>query len=83
MTREVTMIEADRSFARCIQDVEAGEDIIITRDGVPIARLSPVAQRRVLTAEQRAAWARMEAAMDEGWDIGAGPLDRDSLHDRR
>jgi prevent-host-death family protein len=82
MTKTVTLREANQSFARCIREVEGGEEFVITRNGTPVARLSPVSKRRVLTPEQQAAWERMKAAMDKGWDIGAGPLDRDTLHER-
>jgi prevent-host-death family protein len=82
MTKTVTLDEATQSFSRCLREVEAGEDFVITRDGTPVARLSPANPRRVLTPAQQAAWERLKAAMDKGWDIGAGPLDRDSLHER-
>ena len=82
MTKTLTLRDANQTFARCIREVEAGEDIIITRNGKPVARLSPISQQRVLTPEQLAAWERIKAAMETGWDIGAGPLDRDSLHER-
>jgi prevent-host-death family protein len=82
MTKTVTLREANQSFARCIREVEGGEEFVITRNGAPVARLSPVSKRRVLTPVQQAAWERMKAAMDKGWDIGAGRLDRDALHER-
>jgi prevent-host-death family protein len=82
MTKTLTLREANQAFSRCIREVEAGEEFVITRNGTPVARLSPVATRRVLTPEQRAAYERLKAAMEKGWDIGAGPLDRDSLHER-
>ncbi len=82
MTKTLTLRDANQSFARCIREVEASEEIIITRNGMPVARLSPVSTRHVLTPEQQAAPERLRAAMDRGWDIGAGPLDRDSLHER-
>ena len=82
MTRTVTLREANQSFARCIREVEGGEELVITRNGTPVARLSPVNKRRVLTPTQQAARERMKAAMEKGWDIGAGPLDRDALHER-
>lgn len=82
MTRTVSLREANQSFARCIREVEAGEEFVITRNGKPVARLSPVSGRRVLTPEQEAAWERTKRRMEEGWNIGAGPLDRDSLHER-
>ncbi|HUB46327.1 MAG TPA: type II toxin-antitoxin system prevent-host-death family antitoxin [Acetobacteraceae bacterium] len=82
MTKTVTLREANQTFARCIREVEAGEDFVITRNGTPVARLSPVSRRRVLTSEQLAAWERTRGRMQRGWDIGAGPLDRDALHER-
>jgi prevent-host-death family protein len=80
--KTVTLRDANQQFARCIREVEAGEEFIITRNGRPVARLTPVAKRRVLTAQQQAAWERLQEAMEEGWDIGAEPLDRDALHER-
>lgn len=82
MTKTLTLRDANQSFARCIREVEAGEEFIITRNGTPVARLTPVSKRRILTPEQQAAWERTRERMEKGWDIGAGPLDRDALHER-
>lgn len=82
MTKTVTLREANQSFARCIREVEAGEEFVITRNGTPVARLSPVGNRRILTAEQQAAYERLKAAMDKGWDLGTEPFDRDALYER-
>jgi prevent-host-death family protein len=82
MTKTLTLREANQGFSRCIREVEAGEDFVITRNGTPVARLSPIATRRVLTPEQQAALERTRKRMEKGWDIGAGPLDRDALHER-
>ena len=82
LMKTLTLRDANQTFARCIREVEAGEEILIARNGVPVARISPVSKRRVLRPEQQAAWERLNAAMETGWPIGAGPLDRDSLHER-
>jgi len=82
VTRTLSLRDANQSFARCIREVEAGEEIVITRNGQPVARITPVSTRRALTPAQEAAWTELEAAMRKGWDIGAGPLDRDALHER-
>ncbi|HEV2300659.1 MAG TPA: type II toxin-antitoxin system prevent-host-death family antitoxin [Stellaceae bacterium] len=83
MAKTVTLREANQSFSRCVREVEAGEEFIITRNGKPVARLVPAGGRRVLTPEQEAAWNRARARMEKGWPLNAGPLDRDSLHERR
>ncbi len=81
MSREISLRDANQGFARCVRDVEAGEDFTITRNGVPVARLVPVAGG-VLSPARAAALARTRARMDQGWHLGAGPLDRDALHER-
>jgi prevent-host-death family protein len=83
MSKTISLREANQTFARCIREVEAGAEYIITRNGQPVARLTPIAGRRVLTPRQEAALARTRARMGSGWPIGAGPLDRDALHERR
>lgn len=84
MSKIIGLREANQAFARCIREVEAGEEITITRKGRPVARIVPVSQKRVLTPEQEAARARALAMMREGWDLGIEhPLDRDALHERR
>jgi prevent-host-death family protein len=84
MSKTITLREANQAFSRCIREVEAGEDFVVTRNGRPVARILPVSQKRVLTTEQQAARARARAIMEEGWDLGIEyPLDRDALHERR
>lgn len=82
MTRTITLREANQAFARCIRDVEAGAELVITRRGKPVARLVPVAGGRILSAAQEQARARVRSRMAEGWPLGAGPLDRAALHER-
>jgi prevent-host-death family protein len=82
MAKTITLRDANQAFARCVRDVEAGEEYTITRNGEPVARLVPVQRRRSLTAPQQAALARTRARMAEGWPIEAEPLDRAALHER-
>lgn len=84
MSKTITLRQANQGFSRCIREVEAGEEITITRRGEPVARLVPIRHKRVLTPEQEAARARARAIMEEGWDLDIEhPLDRDALHERR
>jgi prevent-host-death family protein len=82
MTKTITLRDANQTFARCIRAVEAGEEYVITRNGRPVAKLVPVTARRALDAAQQAARLRARRRMEKGWPLGAGPLDRDSLHER-
>ena len=83
MAKTISLREANQRFARCIREVEAGAEFVITRNGQPVAQLTPVGGRRILTPQQEAALARTRARMERGWPIGASPLDRDALHERR
>lgn len=81
MSKTLTLREANQAFSRCIREVEAGEEITITRRGQAVARIVPVTHKRVLTPEQEAARARALKRMKKGWPIDAGPLNRDELYD--
>ena len=82
MSKTVTLRDANQNFAKYVRQVEGGEEIVITRRGAPVAKLSPVSGRRVLTPAQQAARRRALARMKKGWPLGIGKLDRDSLCDR-
>jgi prevent-host-death family protein len=82
MSKSISLREANQTFARCIREVEAGVEYIITRNGRPVARLVPLGGRRVLSSKQQGARVRARSRMEKGWPIGAGPLDRESLHER-
>jgi len=82
MSKIITLREANQGFAGYVREVEAGEEYVITRHGVAVARLVPVGGARVLSGEQQAARIRARARMREGWPIGAGPLDRAAAHER-
>jgi prevent-host-death family protein len=41
MTKTIALREANQRFARCVREVEAGQEFVITRDGKPVARLVP------------------------------------------
>jgi prevent-host-death family protein len=65
MSKTISLRQANQAFSRCVRDVEAGEDYVITRRGAPVARLVPVGRQRVLTPEQEAARDRaLEQALD-------------------
>ena len=42
LTMEYNVHEAKTHFSRLLQEVAAGEEVTIARDGIPVARLVPV-----------------------------------------
>jgi prevent-host-death family protein len=81
MSKTITLREANQAFSRCIREVEAGEEITITRRGEPVARLIPMRRNRVLTPEQEAALVRTRKRMEKGWHLGGVRVNRDELYD--
>jgi prevent-host-death family protein len=50
--RRIQASDAEAQLARLLDAVERGETVIITRDGKPIARLVPAADRRQAEVER-------------------------------
>lgn len=83
MSRTISLRDANQSFARCVREVEAGTELVITRNGEAVARLVPARPVRVLTPVQRAALERTRARMQAGWrSEDKAPFDRAALHER-
>jgi prevent-host-death family protein len=76
--------DANHNFARVLAEVAAGKEFVVTRNGVPVARISPERSaegRRQLTAKQEQALADSLAWLRRGWKLRIRQLDRDSLYD--
>lgn len=56
----MTATEVAREFSTIVNRVEAGEEIEVTRNGVPVMQIRPVARRQLLTAEQ---WQELMASL--------------------
>ena len=69
----VTATQAARNFANILDQVERGETIVITRDGVPVGRLTP--ERR--TSAERLKAALRDNPADDGFadDLEAAHAD--------
>ncbi|WP_137181016.1 type II toxin-antitoxin system Phd/YefM family antitoxin [Roseomonas sp. AR75] len=85
----VTLREASETLPELVARVEQGEDVVILRDGVPVARLvreapQPAAPaKRVLTPEQRKALDESIAWAMQPRQLAPWAFDRDALYDDR
>jgi prevent-host-death family protein len=61
---QVDIHEAKMELSQLVERAEAGEDIIITRSGKPVARLVPVASTNSLAAVHGALRGRIHFAED-------------------
>jgi prevent-host-death family protein len=75
MPDTITVADVNDRFAEVLAEVEAGKEFVVTREGVPVARIVPERLpdgRRRLTPEQKQALADSIARLRQGW-----PLARD------
>ena len=84
MPDTITAREANHQFARLLREVETGKEFVVTRKGVPIARISPEraadGARRLAPAQERAL-AESLAWLRRGWPLGIERLERADLYD--
>ena len=80
LMRSVTAREANQAFSRILKEAEAGEPVVITRRGQPVAIIAPY---RPADAPQRErAIDHIVALMRRGLPIGGRRFTRDEMHER-
>lgn len=79
--KTVSAREANQKFSQLLAAVGRGEEIVITRRGLPVARLLPHAKENEVTA-RREAYERMVKRMRKGVHLGGGKATRDEMHER-
>jgi len=79
--RTISARDANQKFSKLLAEVAGGQEVVITRRGRPVARLSPIAGRP-MSKEREAAIKRMIARMKKGMHLGGIKLSRDEMHER-
>ncbi len=80
--RTVSLTTANQDFSKLIREVERGEELVITRRGLPVARLLPHRGDRTADPAWTAAYPRMMARLEEGASLGGLKIRREELYDR-
>jgi prevent-host-death family protein len=80
--REMTVDEANRNFSQVIADAERGETIIITKNGVPVAKIAPQPADRTADPEWQAAYEALMKGFREKKPTGfrVGVITEDDLY---
>ena len=82
MKQLINIREANQYLSRYIDAVLNGDEIIITRRGLPVAKLTAVAESSKLDSNQKAARKRSRARMQKGYSLGGRMPSREVLHER-
>jgi prevent-host-death family protein len=68
---DVSIVEAKNRLPELIRAVEAGESVVITRHGKPVAQIAPLTRRR---PKPRLGGMKDRIQLPQGWDK---PIDLD------
>ena len=79
MPRIVSSTDASQCFFELLGLASAGETVIITERGHPVAQLTPFNPRS--DRGSRAAWNRLLKTLEEGLPLGGKSWGRDSLYE--
>jgi prevent-host-death family protein len=82
MKELINIREANQHLSRYVDAVQDGAEIIITRRGRPVAKLTGIQESRGLTEGQDLARKRSLARMRKGYSLGGNVPRRDILHER-
>ena len=77
--QQVSLREANQHLSRYVAEVEKGGEILITRRGIPVARLTGIPERKRLSREQRLALTRLKASARP---LKIGRVRREDVYDR-
>ena len=78
--KSVSAREANQAFSRYLAEAEAGEEIVITRRGKPVARLVP--DKPEITPEKRQAIERALELLRHPLKLPMWRVTRDEMHER-
>jgi prevent-host-death family protein len=79
--KQVSAREANQKFSKLLAEVAGGQEVVITKRGVPVARLVAV-QGKAMDRKRAAAIKRMVAMMKKGVNLGGLRFKRDELYER-
>lgn len=81
--KTISAREANQGFPELLAEVAAGEEVVITRRGQPVARLVPFRGDEMIPERERAAAVeRMIERMTKGVHLGGLRVRRDEMHER-
>jgi len=80
--REMSVREANQNFSQVIAAAERGETIVITKNGIPVAKISPQAPDRRGDPKWRSAFAALQKSLRSKRATGyrVGPITEDDKY---
>ena len=81
--REISVREANQNFSQVIAAAERGETIVVTKNGRPVAKISPQSKDRSRDPEWQASLASLEQSLRSKRGSGrrVGTIAEDDIYD--
>lgn len=79
--KTVSAADANRHFSQILRDVKAGETVLVTSRGKPVARIEPAEPDEIRRVEREAAWKALLHRLDSQPALNLGKFNRDELYD--
>lgn len=79
MNHIISARDANQQFSKLLRQVEEGDEVVITRRGAPVARLTPAGDQ---AAQRARALQDLQDFLRQPFDLGGEPFDRETLYDR-
>ena len=80
--REISVRDANQNFSQVIAAAERGETIVVTKNGRPVARITPQADDRASDPEWRACFVALEKSLQSKRGSGrrVGAITEDDMY---
>ena len=81
--RTITAADANRHFSKLLRDVKAGETVIVTSHGEPVAKIEPASTMNAESEKSKrdAAWKALFERLDAQPAMNLGRVTRDEIYD--
>ncbi len=79
--RTITSADANRYFSKLLREVKAGETVVVTSRGEPVATIAPVKDETAERARRDAALEALLTRLRSQPALNLGKFNRDELYD--
>lgn len=81
MSEQITLREANQNFSSFVRHLVAGQELVITNRGVPVAKLVGISSSKKLSAKQKVIKSRLMKKLKKGYSLGGKKFVREDLYE--
>ncbi len=81
MRQMINIREANQHLSKYIRQLQTGDELVITRRGKAVARLTPIIEKKTLNAQQSEALGRLRRLKTKAYHLGGTGIKREELYE--